>query len=59
MIGYLKIFHIVFLIISGQKVINKFGGVKKLPNSLEIDYDNTIKKDYTNNMMSDIVSTNV
>jgi hypothetical protein len=42
-----------------QKVNKKFGGVKKLPNSLEIDYNNTIKKDYTNNMMSDIVSTNV
>ncbi len=42
-----------------QKVIKKFGGVKKLPNSLEIDYNNTIKKDYINNMMSDIVSTNV
>ncbi len=27
-----------------QKVVNKFGGVKKLPNSLEIDYNNTIKK---------------
>jgi Zn-dependent M16 (insulinase) family peptidase len=42
-----------------QKVIKKFGGEKKLPNSLEIDYNNTIKKDYINNMMSDIVSTNV
>jgi hypothetical protein len=42
-----------------QKVIKKFGGIKKLPNSLEIDYNHTIKKDYINNMMSDIVSTNV
>jgi hypothetical protein len=42
-----------------QKVITKFGGVKKLPNSLEIDYSNTIKKDYMNNMRSDIVSSSV
>ena len=42
-----------------QKVIKKFGGVKKLPNSLEIDYSNTIKKDYMNNMMSDVVINNV
>jgi hypothetical protein len=27
-----------------QKVIKKFGGIKKFPNSLEIDYNNTIKK---------------
>ncbi len=27
-----------------QKVINKFGGVKKPPNRLEWDYNNTIKK---------------
>jgi len=42
-----------------HKVIKKFGGVKKLPNSLEIDYSNTIKKNYMNNIMSDVVSTNV
>ncbi len=42
-----------------QKVIKKIGGVKKLPNSLEIDYNNTIKKDYMNNMMCDVVSSNV
>jgi hypothetical protein len=42
-----------------QKVIKKFGGVKKLPNSLEIDYNNTIKKDYINNMMCDVVSSSV
>ncbi len=42
-----------------QKVISKFGGVKKLPNSLEIDYNNTVKKDYMNNMMCDVVSSNV
>ena len=42
-----------------QKVIKKFGGVKKLPNSLEIDYSNTVKKDYMNIMRSDIVSSSV
>ena len=42
-----------------QKVIEKWGGVKKLPNSLEVDYNNTIKKDYMNNMTSDVVINNV
>lgn len=42
-----------------QKVIKKFGGLKKLPNSLEIDYSNTIKQDYMNNMTSDIVNSKV
>jgi hypothetical protein len=38
-----------------QKVIKKFGGVKKLPNSLEIDYSHTIKMEYMNNMMCDVM----
>lgn len=42
-----------------QKVIKKWGGVKKLPNSLEIDYNNIIKKDYMNNMTSDVVINNI
>jgi len=42
-----------------QKVIKKFGGLKKLPNSLEIDYSNTIKQDYMNDMTSDIVNSKV
>ena len=42
-----------------QKVIKKFGGIKKLPNSLEVDYRDTIKIDYINNMRSDVVSSNV
>jgi len=41
------------------KVIKKFGGIKKLPNSLEVDYRDTIKIDYINNMRSDVVSSNV
>ena len=31
-----------------QKVIKKFGGVKKLPNSLEIDYKDSIKAEFIN-----------
>ena len=42
-----------------QKVIKKFGGIKKLPNSLEVDYRDTIKIDYINNIRSDVVSSNV
>ena len=42
-----------------QKVIKTFGNSYKLPNSLQIDYNNTIKKDYTNNIRSDIIATNV
>ena len=42
-----------------QKVIKKFGGSFSLPNSLAIDFNNTIKIDYMNNMRSDIVATNV
>jgi hypothetical protein len=42
-----------------QKVIKKFGGIKKLPNSLEVDYRDTIKIDYINNIRSEVVSSNV
>ena len=31
-----------------QKVIKKFGGVKKLPNSLEIDYKDSLKAEFIN-----------
>ena len=43
-----------------QKVIKSFGGKFSLPNSLAVDFNNTIKKDYIDNMRSDIiVATNV
>jgi len=31
-----------------QKVINKFGGKSSLPNSLQIDYNNSVKADFIN-----------
>ena len=42
-----------------KKVIKKYGNLKKLPNSLEIDFNDSIKANYLNNMRSDIVNTNV
>jgi len=42
-----------------KKVIKKYGGLKKLPNSLEIDYNSTVKADYMNSIRSDIINSNV
>ena len=42
-----------------KKVIKKYGGLKKLPNSLEIDFNDSIKANYLNNMRSDMVNSNI
>ena len=42
-----------------KKVIKKYGGLKKLPKSLEIDFNSSVKAEYMNNMRSDIVNSNV
>lgn len=35
-----------------NKVIKKYGGQRKLPNSLDIDYNNTIKADFVNTIQA-------
>ena len=42
-----------------KKFIKKYGNLKKLPNSLEIDFNDSIKANYLNNMRSDVVNSNV
>lgn len=42
-----------------KKVIKKWGGIKKLPNSLEIDYNSNVKMNYMNGLQTDVIINNV